>query len=178
MSRSSRLAIFSMFLAFGLILQAVEAIYLPSLPIPGIKLGLANMVVLMMLVYFTPLEIFLHVIARLVLSSLILGSFLGPAFYFSTGGAFLSLIAIVVFHKLLYPRISLIGLSLVGATFHNIGQLTVAFLLVKTAAVYMQLPLLLFASVPMGLIIGIAANYSVERLSKTGQLNHLTIKSG
>lgn len=163
-NKNQRLAIFAVFLAFGLILQAVEAMYMPSVPIPGIKLGLANLVVLIMLFYFSPLEILAHVIARLVLASLVLGSFLGPAFYFSTGGALLSLAIILALHKILYPKISLVGLSLAGAVFHNIGQLTVAFWLVKTAAIYMQLPILLFASIPMGLIIGIAANYSMQRL--------------
>lgn len=165
-NKNQRLAIFAMFLAFGLILQAVEAIYLPSVPIPGIKLGLANLVVLIMLFYFKPLEILAHIAARLVLASLLLGSFLGPAFYFSTGGAVLSLAVILLLYRALYPRISLVGLSLAGAVFHNIGQLTVAFWLVKTAAVYMQLPILLFASIPMGLIIGIAANYSMQRVNQ------------
>lgn len=164
MIKGQRIAIFSMFLAFGLILQAVEAIYLPSVPIPGIKLGLANLVTLLMLFYFNPLEILAYTVLRLVLASFILGSFLGPAFYFSAGGAFLSVIALIVAYNVLYPKTSLIGLSLIGAVFHNIGQLTVAFWLVKTAAVYIQLPLLLLASIPMGLIIGIAANYSMERL--------------
>ncbi len=160
-----KIAIFSMFLAFGLILQAIEAIYLPSIPIPGIKLGLANLVTLLMLFYFNPVEIFAYTVLRLVLASLILGSFLAPAFYFSAAGAFLSTTIIILLFKTLYPKISLIGLSLVGAAFHNIGQLTVAFWLVKTTAVYMQLPILLIASIPMGLIIGTAANYSMQRIS-------------
>jgi len=166
MSSGRRLATFSMFLSLGLILQAVEAIYMPAIPIPGIKLGLANLVTLLMLFYFTPSEIFAHVIARLLLGSLILGSFLSVSFYFSVAGAFLSLIVILILYKTLYPGISLVGLSLAGAAFHNVGQLAVAFWLVKTPAVYLQLPILLIASIPMGLIIGLAANYSMQRVGQ------------
>lgn len=169
MSKGQHLATFSMFLSLGLILQAVEAMYLPAIPIPGIKLGLANLVTLLMLFYFTPAEITAHTIARLLLASLILGGFLSPAFYFSATGALLSLLAILISHKALYPKISLVGLSLIGATFHNIGQLTVAFWLVKTTAVYLQLPILLIASIPMGLIIGLAANYSMQRIKLVTQ---------
>lgn len=172
--KNQKLAVFAMFLAFGLILQAIEAMYLPSIPIPGIKLGLANLLTLMMLFYFTYAEILAYTLIRLLLASIILGNFLAPAFYFSLGGALLSLLAIILAYKALYPKVSLIGLSLIGAVFHNIGQLTVAFWLVKTSAVYMQLPILLAASVPMGLAIGLAANYSIQRLSK---LYGLTVDS-
>ncbi len=172
-NKSSQIALFSMFLAFGLILQAVEAMYLPSIPIPGIKLGLANLVTLVMIFYFSPVLVLGQIIARLVLASLILGSFLGPAFYFSSAGALMSFLIVIILYKTLYPKVSLVGLSLVGAVFHNIGQLTVAFWLVKTTAVYMQLPLLLIASIPMGLIIGIAANYSMKRLYEIDGLNSL-----
>ena len=166
MSKGRRLATFSMFLSLGLILQAVEAMYMPAIPIPGIKLGLANLVTLLMLFYFSPIEILAHTIARLLLASLILGSFLSVSFYFSAAGALLSLAVILTLHKALYPRISLVGLSLAGAAFHNVGQLTVAFLLVKTTAVYLQLPILLIASIPMGLIIGLSANYSMQRIGQ------------
>ncbi len=175
-NKSQQIALFSMFLAFGLILQAVEAMYLPSIPIPGIKLGLANLVTLVMLFYFSPALVLAQVIARLALASLILGSFLAPAFYFSAAGALLSFLVMIMLFKTLYPKISLVGLSLAGAVFHNIGQLTVAFWLVKTTAVYLQLPLLLIASIPMGLIIGIAANYSMKRLYEIDGLDRLLLK--
>jgi len=175
-NKSQHIAIFSMFLSFGLILQAIEAIYLPSIPIPGVKLGIANLVTIFLLFYFKPLEILLFTLGRLVLASLIVGTFLGPAFYFSTGGALLSLFVILLLFRSLYPKISVIGLSLAGAAFHNLGQLTVAFYFVNTAAVYIQLPLLLAFLIPTGLVIGYAANYSLRQLVKIDSFDCMLAK--
>ncbi|RJQ31450.1 MAG: Gx transporter family protein [Actinobacteria bacterium] len=159
-----KLALFGIFLSLGLVLQAIENIYLPSMFIPGVKIGLANLITLLMLPFFGFFELGLAVLLRVVLSSFFSGTFLSMAFYFSLSGATISFLVMYVLYKTLHKRLSYAGISLAGALFHNIAQLMVAVLVVGSWAVLIQLPILILSAILTGLFLGIVGNILSQQL--------------
>lgn len=134
-------------LAFGL--SYIE-LMLPSLPIPGAKLGIANISVMIALYILSPVEAALVSLVRLILSWLIFGSFTG--FIYSLCGSVLSLITMAVLKKT--GKFSLVGVSIGGGVCHNIGQLFAAVLFMGRS-VLSYLPVLLIAGAVTGAIIGL-----------------------
>lgn len=141
-----------MLLALATALHTFEA-QLPALPIPGAKVGLANVVSLLALYAFGLREALLIVVLRQVAGSLFLGTFLSPAFFFGMAGGVLSVIAMQTV-RWVVPKASPVSMSLVGAAAHNTGQLVVAWWLTEQAAVFLYLPYLLWFAVPAGAFIG------------------------
>lgn len=141
-----------MLLALATALHTFEA-QLPALPIPGAKVGLANIVSLLALYAFGLREALLIVVLRQVAGSLFVGTFLSPAFFFGLAGGMLSVLTMQCV-KWILPKSSPVTLSLVGAAFHNTGQLVIAWWLTQQAAVFLYLPYLLWFAVPAGAFIG------------------------
>jgi heptaprenyl diphosphate synthase len=154
----------SLLLCLGIVIYVVEAAYLGTPPIPGAKLGLTNLVTLLILFYFGWKESFANVVLRTLLGSLISGTFMTPAFFFSLTGALVSCAAMALVFYTAYGKFSLVGVSLSGAVFHNFAQLVLAALLVGQAAVFLQLPLLLLFAILAGTFNGIVANLVSARL--------------
>lgn len=155
-SRSGRtahdIARLGMLLALATALHTFEA-QLPALPIPGAKVGLANVVSLLALYAFGLREAFLIVVLRQVAGSLFVGTFLSPAFFFGLAGGMLSVLAMQLV-RWVVPKASPVTTSLVGAAAHNTGQLFVAWWLTAQPAVFLYLPYLLWFAVPAGAFIG------------------------
>lgn len=141
-----------MLLALATALHTFEA-QLPALPIPGAKVGLANVVSLLALYAFGLREALLIVTLRQVAGSLFVGTFLSPAFFFGLAGGLLSVLAMQTV-KWILPKSSPVTMSLVGAAAHNTGQLVVAWWLTQQPAVFVYLPYLLWFAVPAGFFIG------------------------
>lgn len=141
-----------MLLALATALHTFEA-QLPALPIPGAKVGLANVVSLLALYAFGLREALLIVTLRQVAGSLFVGTFLSPAFFFGLAGGLLSVLAMQTV-KWTLPKSSPVTMSLVGAAAHNTGQLVVAWWLTQQPAVFVYLPYLLWFAVPAGFFIG------------------------
>ena len=140
------------------ILQIVES-YIPH-PIPGVRLGLANMLALIGLInigFFAAVEI---AILRTLLSSFILGTFLSPAFILSFSGALSSVIVMGLFYKLftIFPKFGVVSISVIGSLTNNITQLFIVYLLIiKHQKIFLLLPLLCISGVIMGWITGLVA---------------------
>lgn len=147
-----KVARLGMLLALATALHAFEA-QLPALPIPGAKVGLANIVSLLTLYIFGLREALLVVGMRQIVGSLFLGTFLSPAFFFGLAGGILSVLAMATMRKAVRGA-SPVTLSLVGAATHNVGQLLVAWWLIQQPAVLLYLPYLLWFAVPTGAFIG------------------------
>ncbi len=152
-----------MLVAQAMILSYVESL-LPAIPIQGAKLGLANIATLLALSTLSFKESLLIVIARTFLSSFMFGN-MTVLIYSLTGGIF-SLIAMYVTLKLSNNNFSLIAVSIIGAVFHNAGQLTVAVLILQNKNVFLLWPYLLLVAIPTGIFIGIASNYLLKYLLK------------
>jgi len=159
-----KMVILALLLGAGIVLYVIEYLYLPVFPIPGVRLGLANIVTLFLIVFFSWKECFFNAIARTVVGSIITGSFFTPAFIFSLSGAFVSILIMLIVYNFFYGKLSLVGVSVAGATSHNITQLLLAAtLFVKHWGILFQVPLLLFVAIATGTINGVIANLFVKK---------------
>lgn len=156
----------SLLLAAGIVLYMIESLYFPPLPIPGAKLGLANIVTLLILALYSWRDCIFNVVARTVLGSLITGTFLTPPFFFSLVGAAASTMAMIIVYKLLFGRFSLVGVSLVGAVAHNLAQLWLALYILGHVGIFLQLSLLIWIAVATGTFNGVVANYTARRVAQ------------
>lgn len=161
--KTKKLAHMSLMVGYSLILYIIES-YMPNPLIavfPGAKLGIANIVTLTSLVLFGLKDTFIILSVRVIMSSI----FAGPISYllFSIAGSYLSLIFMYLALKI--NKFSLIGVSVIGAIGHNIGQLAVAGMIIKNGMIFGYLPYMLFASVITGLFVGIASKFTVGKLS-------------
>ena len=151
---------FGVFTSLALILSYVELLIPINFGIPGMKLGLANLLVVILLYKGCPRDALLLSVIRILLSGLIFGNMF--SIFYSLGGGLLSL-AVMVFLKKT-GQFTVAGISIGGGASHNVGQLLVAMFVVQTYQVGYYLPVLLIAGVITGAVIGIL---SAEVLKRT-----------
>ena len=163
-----RLLTLSLLIAMELALSAVESLIPPFVQLPGIKLGLANIITLTAFALAPKKQVFLVVILRLALAGLILGTFLTPVFWISAGGGLLSFLVMALLSG--RKPISVAGVSLAGAAAHNTGQLAAAAFLLGNTGVFYYLPWLLLWSIPMGLFTGLSAKQAISALPKNNMV--------
>lgn len=156
----SRVAYFGVFTALALIFSYVETLIPFQIGIPGVKLGLANLIIVIALYKLSLKETWLLAVTRVLLSGFIFGNYF--SIIYSLAGAVLSLAVMILLKK--HGGFSVMGVSLAGGTAHNIGQLAVAMIVVETYSVAYYLPVLLIAGVITGLVIGYVANEMLKRL--------------
>lgn len=156
----NKVAVFGVFTSLALILSYVELLIPINFGIPGMKLGLANLLVVILLYKGCPRDALLLSVIRILLSGLIFGNMFN--IFYSLGGGLLSL-AVMVFLKKT-GQFTVAGISIGGGASHNVGQLLVAMFVVQTYQVGYYLPVLLIAGVITGAVIGIL---SAEVLKRT-----------
>ena len=145
----SRVAYFGVFTALALIFSYVESLIPIQIGIPGVKLGLANLMIVIALYKMSLKETYLLSITRVVLSGFLFGNMF--AILYSLAGGLLSLTVMAVLKKA--GGFSVMGVSIAGGVFHNIGQLIIAMIVVETFSVAYYIPVLLIAGVITGLLI-------------------------
>lgn len=150
----------ALLVSISCVLQISESL-IPH-PIPGIRLGLANVMTLIALVNLGPGCAMEVSILRTILSSFLMGSFMSPAFILSFFGAVISTLVMGLLYWLsrswLRYRLSIVGISVIGALSHNVVQLCLAyFILVKHPGIFVFLPWACIGAVIMGWITGVAA---------------------
>ena len=165
-SKAGRIAFAAMFTSLALVLSITEN-YIPIyaiIPIPGIKLGLANIVTVFAIVTLKPADTIFIILAR----CLVMGLFTGPvSFAFSITGAITAFIVMIILIPGLSKIFSVVGISIAGAAAHNIGQITVAVILLKDIRIMLfYLPVLLFVSIFTGAVTGIAAIPVIRNIRK------------
>ncbi len=133
----------------------------------GIKLGLANTVLLYAIYLLGPGSAVILMVLKVVLTGLMSGN-LASAFLFSMGGGALSLAMMLLIRKLCKDSVSIVGVSVVGAVFHNVGQLLVASFVVQTMPLMVYLFPLLIAAVITGILTGMAGKQIVKALRIPG----------
>ena len=132
-----------------------------AIAIPGIKLGAANSVILILLYRIGVKETFIVNVTRVVLAGFLFGSM--ASILYSLSGAAVSLFVMVFLKKT--DRFSISGVSMAGGVFHNIGQLIMAALVLKTSAVWYYLPVLIISGSITGLLIGFLTGEICKRIS-------------
>lgn len=150
----------SLLLALSVILNIVESFF-PILNgmIPGVKLGLANIVILVVLYFFTWKDAVTISILRVVLVGMLRTGF-GLPFLFSLSGSLFSVLIMSLAKK--KSPFSIYGISLLGSVFHMIGQLLIAILFLKLPNLIYYVPVLMICAIPTGILIGYCANYLLE----------------
>ena len=138
-NRKNRAAVFGVFTALALIFSYVELLIPINFGIPGAKLGLANLVIVIVLYKTDWKEALLLSVVRIILAGFLFGNLFG--ILYSLAGGILSLAVMTLLKKT--GAFSVIGVSMAGGVSHNVGQLIIAMLVVETYAVGYYLPVLL-----------------------------------
>lgn len=164
-----RLVIIGLLVAIAGVLHAVESWVPLPVPVPGAKLGLANIISLVAISLYGWRDAVLVAVLRVLLGSLLGGAFLGPSFAMSISGALVSATAMAFVYYRWRPTFSLVGISIIGATVHNVTQISVAALLVSSGGLFWYLPYLLLLSLPTGLATGLTAAYFLAKLPQSAR---------
>lgn len=161
--KAKRLAELSALTALALIIFVIE-LQIPNLsPIAGVKLGLANIVTVFAVYRYKASETALLLLARILLGSVFAGN--PSAVLYSLAGGALCFAGMLLLKKII-PENHLWLCSVFGAVFHNIGQLAMAMLLMKTSAVFVYLPLLMLSGCIAGAFTGLCGQLVLKRLNK------------
>lgn len=156
----------SLLTALALIIFIVE-LRIPNIcPIPGVKLGLANIITVYAVYHFKA-----HETAILVFSRVILGSFFSgnvSALLYSISGAIFCLLGMLCIRKIISEKYIWLC-SIMGAIFHNIGQICAAIVIMKTFTVIVYLPILIFFGCIAGAFTGASASFILKRFAGARQ---------
>lgn len=153
--------------AIALTIFMIEAQIPAPIPIPGIKLGLANIITVFAVFAFTPKDAFTILMVRVFLGAVFSGQ-ISTLMYSATGGIF-CLISMIVVRKLLTSK-QLWVASVIGAIFHNIGQILVAILVTGTPSIAVYLPILMVSGMVAGLFTGLCTQVLYDKLIKSGAI--------
>ena len=159
---NKKIAFLGLFVALAFVLSYIE-FWLPlSIGIPGAKIGLANLAVMVILYTMGEREAIALSLIRVVLVGITFGNM--SMMMYSLAGAALSLLAMLLARKT--GKFSIGGVSVVGGVFHNIGQIIVAMLVLETDSLFYYLPFLIIVGTVSGVVIGLVAGLITERVRK------------
>ena len=156
-----KLTSLALYTTLSLAVYAIESAIPPLVPLPGIKLGLANVVTLILLQHYTAKDAFLVLMARLLLSTLLFGQVL--SLLYSLAGGILSFAVMYPANRLLEKKLPFLTGALGGLS-HNLGQLLTAFAITATAGVFAYLPYLAISGILAGLFTGLCAHFAGKYL--------------
>ena len=157
--KARRVALYGMLIALAFIFSYVESMF--PMPVPGVKVGLANLVNVVGLYTVGVAGTAAVSLVRIVLVGFTFSNVF--SMIYSLAGGILSLLVMILAKKT--GAFSKVGVSILGGIFHNIGQLTVAAFVTKTAGVFTYFPILLVAGVVTGAVIGLLGGMIVERIA-------------
>lgn len=157
---TKKLTALSMLTAIALIIFIVEAQLPPLAPIPGIKIGLANVITMVTLMWFGRKEAFIVLIVRIILGSVFAGQMV--SFMYSLAGGLLCFLMMSLTIKI-FKINQLWIVSILGALSHNVGQIAVAVFVTGTWQIIAYLPILAVSAVITGAFTGLAASFVVRR---------------
>lgn len=161
--RIRRLTTLALFATLALAIYSLESLLPPIVPIPGIKLGLANIITLLVLHLYRARDAALVLSVRILLSALLFGQAL--SLLYSCCGGLLCFVAMALASRLLhrhFPELT----SILGGIFHNAGQLLIALLITGVPAVLACLPYLLISGIATGLFTGLCARFALRYLRR------------
>lgn len=158
----TKAAYFGVFTALALIFSYVETLIPIHLGIPGMKLGLANLIIVITLYKMGKKEAYILSVVRVVLAGFIFGNLF--SILYSLAGGVLSITAMIFLKKT--DKFSVMGVSMAGGVFHNIGQLLMAAIVLESFSIIYYLPVLLISGILTGFLIGFISNEMLKRLVK------------
>lgn len=157
---TKKLTALSLSVALALLLSFIESQIPPFVAVPGIKVGLSNIVTVFLLYTYGWREAGCVSIIRVCLSSLLFGS--AVSLIYALSGAVLSFFVMILLKKL--PVFSEMGVSVAGGVFHNAGQIICACIIMENAKISAYLPLLVISGTVAGAVVGIVSGLLVKKL--------------
>ena len=148
-------------LTAGAIIIAILESFIPSIGIPGVKLGLANIVILIILYEIGIVEAIIVDLLRVFLVGLLRGTIVSMGFLMSLTGAVLSLGIMILFY-LLVKKMSIVANSVVGSLFHVFGQILIAIIFLGSGYVLLYLPMIGISAIITGVLVGIVAQLVIK----------------
>lgn len=164
MSTTKKMLLISIFTSQALVLSIIERFIPILIPIPGFKLGLANIVSLFTIIILGFKESLIVTFLRVILSSIFIGSI--SSFLYSIVGGILSIVAMNFVYVKFNKFFSIISISVIGASFHNLGQILISSIVIEDTRVFYYLPFLILIGIFTGIFVGFAVKYSIESLKK------------
>ena len=159
---TKKITMYGLFTALAMIMSLIEVLMPIPLPIPGIKVGFPNIIILFILYRFGAKTAIAVSLVRVFLVSLLFGNFLGLAY--SLAGAVLSLVVMILLKAT--DMFSTLGVSVVGGIAHNAGQITVACVLMSTSEISYYMPVLIITGTAAGIVVGIASHLLIKKTEK------------
>ncbi len=161
-SKSKKAALFGLMIALAFVLSYLESLIPFNFGVPGIRLGLANTVVLAALYIMPKKDAFLISVIRIILAGFTFNGV--SAMIFSLAGGLFSFAVMLLLQK--SEKFSVIGVSAAGGTAHNIGQLAAAAATAKTAGLLYYIPVLIISGAVTGILTGTAADIVIKRIKR------------
>ena len=160
-----KLIFLSLLVSVGLVLSIIESMMPIPFVVPGAKLGLSNMVILITLVILGFKEALIVGILKSIIFTIATGSI--SSLFYSLSGSILSCITMYLVYNNFSGIFSLIGVSIFGAVAHNFAQVLVASLMMNNLKIFSYLPILLLTSLFTGYFVGLASIFITKNLKKT-----------
>lgn len=156
-----KIPLIGLFIALSMIFSYIEVLLPLNLGIPGIKLGLSNLVIIVSIYCIGKKEAFFILCFKIILAGLLFGSM--SSILYSLSGGLLSYIVMALLEKL--KAFTPTGVSVAGGVCHNIGQLIIAIFVLHTKQIIYYLPFLLLSGTMAGLIVGMIGALVIRRFS-------------
>ena len=160
-AHTKRIATAALLATLALIFSYVETMIPFFVSMPGVKLGVANLVILIALYKLDIRYAFAINLVRIMISGLLFTGVFGM--FYSLAGGMLSLLVMWVLKKT--ELFSVVGVSMAGGVAHNVGQLLIASLLVSDLRMFIYMPVLMFSGLASGIIIGVLCHFIFEKVN-------------
>ena len=162
MKRVQKLTLFAMLCALAIVFHYVESMVVIPLPVPGFRLGLANILSLIALYYFDARALFTIGIVRVLFASLLSGMLFATSFWLSLAGMLLSAVLMTIASRC--SCFSIYGVGVLGSAAHCVAQVMVVTWIYQQFFMQALLPILVALSIPTGLLIAMLADQVLKRL--------------
>ena len=159
---TKKIAYLGLLIARAFVFSYIEFLIPINIGVPGAKLGLANLVIIVALYTLNEKDAFVLSMIRIVLVGFTFANL--ASMLYSLAGGILSFVAMIIAKKT--KKLSITGVSVLGGVFHNIGQIIMAICVVKTASLIYYLPVLLVSGIVAGVAIGILGGMVTTRIKK------------
>ena len=161
-TRAKKTAYYALCIALAFVFSYLESLIPLNIGVPGIKLGLANLVVVAALYVMGDRDAFITSMIRILLCGLTFGGVFSLVYSFA--GGILSFAVMLLAKR--SKRLSVLGVSVLGAAVHNVGQIAAAAAVMENAGVFYYLPVLLLSGAVTGALIGILSGTVISRIEK------------
>lgn len=157
--KTYRIALYGLLIALAFILSYLESLF-PIQMVPGMKIGLTNLVVLLALYYLDAKAAFIINLVRILLVAFTFGNL--QSLCYSAAGGMLAYLVMLLLKR--FTHFAMVTVSVTGGVFHNIGQILVAMWMVETTSIVWYLAVLLISGVVSGIVVGVLGGLVLEKL--------------